>query len=171
MEFIIEKKDSIYSIKEDGRTIFTCDHSYDDKLLSLYLRNIYGDEALSVFQIKKWYSTIQPGRALDFTIYEQDAKMGELHGIKGAFEFAFQGVTYRFYSGLENGVRIVKCFDREKCCGIMELGETCKVSFYNSTLGSLMSILTVLLDGYIKHEHFSQDLYLSKCSEEMKEVA
>ena len=164
MDFIIEKKDKLYYIKENGRLVFTSDYCYEEKLLSLYLRNLYGDEALSMFQIKKWYSTIYPSRALDFTIYEQDIKMGELHSFKGGFEFIYQGVAYRFYSGMVDGVRVVKCFDRDKICATMVFDNEIKLSFSNSTLGSLLSILAILLHGFIKCEHFSQELFISKCT-------
>lgn len=162
MEFIIEKSESGYIMKEDDRVIFTCDCSYDEKLLSVYLRNVYGDEALAVYQIKKWYSTVVPSITNDFTIYEGDNKMGELHKTKGGFEFAYQGVLYRFYGGEFESVKKVICFDRTHQCAEMMLEEPSIVRFSNSTLGALMALLCVVLKECSLTDQFSQEMFLEK---------
>ena len=54
MEFHIQKQEQKYLIKEDGRIVFYGDYEIEEKLISLYLRNIYGDEAIGLYQVKKW---------------------------------------------------------------------------------------------------------------------
>lgn len=162
MEFTIEKQDGGYVIKEEGRVVFTCDYEVEEKLFSLYLRNIYGNEAVGVYQIKKWYTPFRPSLALDFTIYEGDVKMGELHKIKGGFTFDYQGVTYRFYGGVHASKKTVICFDREEQCAEMVYGDVSRVTFENSTLGATMAILCILLEHFNLIDHFSQDQFLEK---------
>lgn len=165
MEFTIEKVEKGYVVKEEGRIIFSSDYEIDEKLISLYLRNIYGDEAVGIYQIKKWYTPLKPALALDFTIYEGDVKMGELHKIKGGFAFDYQGVSYRFYSGIFASKRRVICFDRTHQVAEMVLDEISTLHFTNSTLGALMSVLCILLKEFTPPERFSQDIFLSKYEE------
>lgn len=166
MQFTIEKIEQTYIIKEAGRTIFTSDYHYDDKLLSLYLRNIYGDEALALYEIKKWHSVVRTSIAQDFTIYEGDVKMGELHKIKGGYEFDFQGVRYHFYGGVMGANKKVICFDRNEQCAEMTFNQTLSVRFTNSTLGALMSLFCVLLHEFSLIDRCSQDVFLEKYEEE-----
>lgn len=162
MEFTIAKKEQGYEVLEEGRVIFTCDYEYEERLLSVHLRNIYGDEAISIYQIKKWYSPLKPKLAVDFTIYEGEVKMGELHKTKGFFTFDFQGVSYSFFGGVHASKHKIICFDRDHMCAQMELGKPSTLRFENSTLGAMMSILCVLLEEFQLLEHFSQDLFLQR---------
>lgn len=163
MEFTMIKDGEQYVIKEDTRVVFTCDYTLEDRLLSIYLRNIYGDEAIGVYQIKKWYTRFRPALALDFTIYEGEVKMGELHKIKGGFTFDYQGVTYRLYGGVWTSKKIVLCFDREMLCTTMVYDEaTSTIRFHNTTLGATMAILCVLFKDFHLMDHFSQDSFLRK---------
>lgn len=163
MEFHIQKQEQKYLIKEDGRIVFYGDYEIEEKLISLYLRNIYGDEAIGLYQVKKWYTGIFPKLSQSYTIYEQENKLGELQNAsKGIRLMEYQGITYRFYGGVHGSSYEMLCYERNRLCAKMLFDDEVTVEFYNSSMGALFAALAVLCKEFRLYEGLSQTAFMEK---------
>ncbi|MEG0328912.1 MAG: hypothetical protein RSC10_09960 [Longicatena sp.] len=156
MKFEMSKVENQYLIKEENRTVFHVDSEIDGKLLSLYVKNLYEDEILACYQIKKWYNIVKANLATDFTIYEGDNKLGELHSIKDGYQMVYHEVLYRFYCGEHLNKRTLLVFDRDIQIAEIILDEISTLRFSNGALASLFVAMSVLVKDYLPTKAFSQ---------------
>lgn len=159
MIFTMSKEEDHYVVKENGRHVFSIAYKSEDKLLSITLKNMYGDEIFGVYQIKKWYSSIKPEIMNDFTIYEREEKLGEIHKKKDCFEILYHDVFYRLYSGNHAAKRTGICFDRKEQIAEFIIDEESTVKFKNASLGVLFCFLMVLMKEFLPQEKFSQEAF------------
>lgn len=162
MEFTIKKVQEHYDICEGKNTVFTIDYVNENKLLSLYLRNMYGDEVLGFYQIKKWYSGVRASRTCDFTLYEKDVKLGELHPIKDGFELIYHDVLYRFYCGDHAGKRTLAVYDREEQVANMVMGEETVLCFQGGSFSAMLALSCILMKDFLPQEKFTQAGFMKK---------
>lgn len=162
MLLTLGKKDEQSIILENKRSIYSIVLEQEEKLFSIYLKNIYEDEVLSFYQIKRWFNIVQPTRCEDFTIFEKDDKAGELHKAKDFFEIDYQGVYYRFFGGYHLQKRTIICFDREQQVAEFIFGEEPCVKFKNSCFNSLFGMLLYIFNEIIKEDKFSSEAFLKQ---------
>ena len=60
MEFTMRKDIDEYRIEEQERCVFRASYEKEDGLLSVYLKNMFGDDIMGFYQIRKWYSKFHP---------------------------------------------------------------------------------------------------------------
>ena len=82
MELVLCKENGQTIIQENGHAIYTIEEEKEQGLLCVYLKNMYGEEVLGMYQIQKWYTRFIRKHTEDFTIYAKDDKQGEMHGFK-----------------------------------------------------------------------------------------
>lgn len=163
MEFTIVKRETKYQILENSKLIFTADFTYENKLLCVYLRNLYGDEVFGCYQIKKWYNYVKTDIALSFTIYHENEKLGELHKHNNGFELNFHGLRYRYFGGSHAGIHTIICFDRDLQIGeIQYLNEKATIRFTHESLGALHAMMAVLFFDFIKAKSFKRFGFINK---------
>lgn len=160
MLLTLEKKDDQSIVLENKRVIYSIALKKEEKLFSIYLKNIYDDEVLSFYQIKRWFNLVQPLRCEDFTVFENDDKVGELHNIRDCFEIEYQGVFYRFFGGYHLQKRTIICFDREQQVAEFVFDEVPTVKFKNSCFNSLFGMLLFIFDEIIKEDKFSNEAFV-----------
>lgn len=159
MLFTMRKEENHYVIKENGRHVFSVTFRKDDKLLTIILKNMYDDEIFGVYQVKKWYSSFKPEIMHDFTIYEHEEKLGEIHKKKNCFEILYHDVFYRLYSGSHMAKRTAICFDRNEQIAEFIIDEESTVKFKNASLGVLFSFFMVLMKEFLPQDKFSQEAF------------
>ncbi len=157
MEFTMQKVIDEYYIMEKDRHVFTVSYEKEDGLLSIYLKNMFDDEILGLYQVKKWYSRMHS--CMNFMIYEKDRQIGELIKNKDGFELVYHDIYYRFYCGQHAGNRMVICFDRDHQIAEFTFDEISRIRFYNTTLQGLFSLLCVAMKAFIAQEHFSESAF------------
>lgn len=160
MVFTMVKDQDEYIVKEKERTIFKVTFRNEGKLLEATLHNAYGDDVISAFQIKRWYSGIRPQICNDLNLYEGDEKLGELHKKREYIEIKYHDVFYRLYSGMHAGKRTLICFDRSKQIAEFVLEDTCTLRFTNGTLGALFSLVMAFIKEALPQDKFSQEAFL-----------
>ena len=146
-------------IKEDNRFIYQIEEEKEQGLLTIHLNNMYGEEIVSVYQVSK-LSTMLNKKKNDFTIYDHDLKLGELHKVDGSYEIQYHGIYYRFFGGLHLTKRHIICFDQEQQIAEFIFDQECVVRFRNITLNPICSLLLYVFDRYIPAEKFSKKEYL-----------
>lgn len=52
MEFTMRKDIDEYRIEEQGRCVFRASYEKEDGLLSVYLKNMFGDDIMGFYQIR-----------------------------------------------------------------------------------------------------------------------
>lgn len=157
MEFTMQKVIDEYYIMENDRHVFTVSYEKENGLLSIYLKNMFGDEILGLYQVRKWYSRVHS--CMNFMIYENDQQIGELKKNKDGFELVYHDVYYRFYCGQHAGDRMVICFDRNHQIAEFTFDEITKIKFCNTTLQGLLSLLCMTMKVFIDQEHFSEKAF------------
>lgn len=160
MKFTLCKENEQYNVREEGRLVYAIDVDKKDSLISVGLKNMYGDDVLHVYQIKKWYHFLKLKKVNDFTIYEGDDKVGELHKQKDGFVMELHEVNYYFYGGVHATKKSVIVFDREVQVAqfTFEEDET-SVVFTNGIFGSYYSLLMYLWKEVIKVEEFNEEAF------------
>lgn len=160
MKFTLRKDNEHTVIEEDGRLVYTIEQDQKDALISIALKNMYGDDVLHFYQIKKWYHLLKIKKINDFTIYEGDEKIGELHKHKDAYVMELHGVLYYVYGGLHAAKKTVIIFDREVQVAQFTLEEDeTDVVFTNGIFGSFYALLTYLFKDIIKLDEFSEEAF------------
>lgn len=159
MLFTLNQQDNNAVIEENGHLIYTVEKDTKDKLMSIALKNSYGDEILHFYQIKKWYQLIPALMTNEFMIYEHDEKIGELRKGKKGFDLILHGVCYHMYGGTHATKRSVIVFDRETQVAEFTLGDPCNVSFTNGVFGSLYALLMYLFQTVIKESEFPEEAF------------
>lgn len=160
MIFTMVKEQDAYVVSENGHTVFSINFKNEGKLLEATLQNQYGNDIISVYQIKRWYSTIRPELRNDFNLYEGEEKLGELHKKHDYFEITYHDVFYRIYCGSHAGNRTAICFDRDKQIAEFILEETSTAKFTNGSLGALFALIMALMKEVLPQEKFSQEAFL-----------
>ena len=158
MEFTMRKDIDEYSIEEQGRCVFRSSYEKEGGLLSIYLKNMYGDDIMGFYQLRKWYSRFRP--CMDFTVYEGDEQIGELKKSRDGYELIYHDVYYRFYCGMHAGRRVVICFDRAQQIAEFVLDDISTLRFKSTTQQALLSLLCVLMKAFLDQEQFSQEAFL-----------
>ena len=156
MEFTMRKDIDEYRIEEQGRCVFHASYEKEDGLLSVYLKNMFGDDIMGFYQIRKWYSKFHP--CMNFTVYEGDQQIGELKKSRDGYELLYHDVYYRFYCGMHAGKRVVICFDHQIAEFVLD--EVSVVRFKSTTQQALLSLLCVLMKAFLDQEQFSQEAFL-----------
>ena len=158
MKFTLCKDDACFRIEEDGRLIYTIQKDLSDKLVSVALKNSYGDDILHGYQIKKWYHFLMPNRH-EFTLYEGDEKIGELHKNKDGFTLELYGVNYYVYGGKHTAKQTVIVFDRGVQVAEFCIDEEISVTFTNGAFGSMYAFMMYLFTEVIKADEFADEAF------------
>lgn len=160
MQLSLVKENGEIYIKENNHAIYKIEEEKEQGLLCVYLKNMYGDEVLGMYQIQKWYSRFLQKRLEDFTIYEKDDKLGELHTFKDGYEVEWQSVYYRFFGGYHATKRTILCFDREQQYAEFVCDNMPMVKFRNTTLNALFALLLYMFDRHLSQDKFAEEAYL-----------
>lgn len=160
MRFTMIKVNDHYVVRENERQVFTIEYKKEHKLLTIMLKNMYGDEIFGIYQVKKWYNSIMPEMLSAFAIYEHDEKLGAIYKKHECFEILYHDVVYRLYSGKHSAKRTAICFDRHEQIAEFIIDEESSVKFKNGSLGVLYSFLMVLMKEFVPQEKFSETAFL-----------
>ena len=156
---LVKEDDTIYAL-EDERKIYCFEESKEQRLITVVLKNMYGEEVRAMYQIQrsplKYFSKKHKG----YTFYDHDDKLGELHYTKEGFEIKFHDIYYRFYGGLHANKKTVLCFDRDVEIAEFTLGEQPYVKFRNTNLNAGFTILLYLFNYLLPFEQFDEKVYL-----------
>ncbi|WP_416327241.1 hypothetical protein [[Eubacterium] hominis] len=159
MLFTLKKEEQGFVIEESGHAIYRIAQDTTDKLLSFALKNPYGDEVMNFYQIKKWYQILPVLQTHEFSIYENDVKIGKLEKTKKGFDLILHDVPYHMYGGTHHAMRTVIVFDRETQVAEFTLGEQSSVAFTNGVFGSTYAMLLFLFQEIIKETEFMAEAF------------
>lgn len=161
MLFTLVKQSDSCQVLENDHLIYTIEQEKEGNLINILLKNPYGDEVLSFYQIKKWYQILPMLQTHEFTMYEQNEKIGEIRKSKHGFDMIYHDVTYHIYGGTHAAKRSMIIFDRQIQVAEFTLEEQCcTVNFSNGVFGSIYAICMYLFMEIIKESEFEEEAYL-----------
>ena len=161
MLFTLVKQDDTYQVQENGHLIYTIVQEKEGNLTNILLKNPYGDEVLSFYQIKKWYQVLPILQTHEFTMYEQDEKIGEFRKSKNGFDMIYHDVTYHIYGGTHAAKRSAIIFDRQMQVAEFTIDQdSCTVNFSNGVFGSIYALCMYLFMEIIIENEFEVEAYL-----------
>ncbi len=161
MLFTLVKQDDRYQVQENGHLIYTIVQEKEGNLINILLKNPYEDVVLSFYQIKKWYHILPVLKSHEFTMYEQEEKIGELRKSKNGFDMIYHDVTYHIYGGRHAAKRSVIIFDRQMQVAEFTIEEnSCTVNFSNGVFGSIYALCMYLFMEIMKENEFEEEAYL-----------
>lgn len=149
------------AILEEDHEIFQIYKNFDDKLLKVTLCNSYGSESLQFYQIKKWYSKLKPDFKHEFTIYEDEQKIGKLVKSRGCYFLFMHGVKYSIYAGTVSMKREMICFDRDLEIADFNFNED-MMNISRNYQSAIFSSIYYIFKEIVNPKSFSQDLFLRR---------
>ena len=161
---LIEKEDG-YKILEEGREIYSIREEKEGELLSIYLVNLYGNDTFGFYQIERSFmDKLRQKSMLDFTLYDKDTKLGELHKNKEGYDLSYGDAMYRFFGGKHMQKYKILCIDREEQIAEFTFDDTSSVLFQNESSNALFALLLYMFHMHIKEEMFVQEAFVKQYS-------
>lgn len=160
MYLTIDNDGHHYTVKEGKRIIYTIVCTKEDHLASIVVKNIYGEDVMGAYQIKRWFSKIRPHAIHDFTLYINDDKIGELHKCNTGYEATYHDTYYHFIGGEHLGKQCVLCFDKHHQEAEMFIGNNGSLRFRNTAMNAFFSLMNVVIREYIDGKCFPQQAFL-----------
>ncbi len=160
MELVLCKENGQTIIQENGHAMYTIEEEKEQGLLCVYLKNMYGEEVLGMYQIQKWYTRFIRKHTEDFTIYAKDDKQGEMHGFKEGYEVAWKDVFYRFYGGYHATKKTILCIDKEMQLAEFTMDAKPTVRLRNTSLNAIFALLLYMFDAHLAFDKFEEEAYL-----------
>lgn len=159
---LVEKEDG-YKILEEGREIYSIREEKEDDLLSIYLVNLYGDDTFGFFQIgRTFFDKLRRKSTMDFTLYDKDTKLGELHKNKEGYDLSYGDAMYRFFGGKHMQKYKILCIDRDEQIADFTFDGGSNVVFQNESSNALFALLLYMFHMYIKEEFFVQEAFVKQ---------
>lgn len=159
MKVTLRYENSIPFIIEDNRKIYNFKIEKEQKLLSIYMNNMYGEEAISMHEIEHTKSSFFKKNKKGFTIYDHDTKLGELFVSKYGYEMKLFDVYYCFYGGYHLANKHILCFDKERVVCDYSYAEESVARFSNTNLNMIFSMLLYMFNTYLPFNNFNEEAY------------
>lgn len=162
MRLSIVKKEDGFAIIEEGRIIYYIREEKEQELLSISLLNMYKDETLGLFQIQPtWIDRLKKKKAIEFTLYDKEVKLGELHKNKNGYELTYGDAIYRFFGGMHIHDFQILCFDRlHQIAEFAFHEEEGSVRFHNESANALFALLLYVFQQHIDPSCFLPEAFV-----------
>lgn len=157
MEFTVSKDIDTYKITENKRMVFHVTYVKEHGMVSMYLKNMYDDTVMGIYEIHKWYSRLHS--FMEFALYEGDELVGELKKTRKGYELVYHDMYYQFYCGIHAGKRMVICFDHDEQIGEFTFDDISRIKFKQTSLQGVWTLVAVLMKAFIDEEHFSPEAF------------
>ncbi len=146
-------------IIEDQRKIYQFMIENEQGLLSIYMNNMYGEEAISMHEIEHKRTNLFKKNKQGFTIYDHDTKLGELYVTKYGYEMKLLGIYYRFYGGSHLAHKHIICIDKEKVVCDYAFMQELTAKFRNTNLNAVFSMLLYMFNTHLSFDKFDEKQY------------